>query len=359
MKVIQVMPEFALAGAEIMCENLVYGLQQQGVEVIIVSFYDYHSAITDRLEKNGIRIIYLNKKPGFDFSLYKKLYMLFKTEKPDIIHTHRYVTRYAIPSAICAKVKRKVHTIHTIAEKECGKAFRKLNKIFFKRANVIPVALSGVIQETIAQEYKIDKDKIPVIFNGVDLSKCKPKKNYTINKKIRILHIGRFCEVKNHKGLVQAFEIFHRKYPNSILQLIGDGELREEIQALVNEVGLSENVEFLGLQDKVYEYLCEADIFTLPSLYEGIPMTIIEAMATGLPIVATNVGGIPDMLVDGESALLTETDSKKIADAFLALANDECLREKLGTKGKTESVKFSSEVMARKYLRIYEGKHND
>lgn len=353
MKVIQVMPEFALAGAEIMCENLVYGLQQQGVEVIVVSFYDYHSAITERLEKNGIRMVYLNKKPGFDFSLYRKLYRLFKEEQPDVIHTHRYVTRYAIPSASCAKVKRMVHTVHNVAHKESSKIGRVLNKFFFKYANVIPVALSGLIQETIEKEYKIGKDKVPVVFNGVDLSKCKPKANYTIDGTIKVLHIGRFAEQKNHKGLVRAFEIFHREYPNSILQLIGDGELREEVQTLVDEDGLTESVEFLGLQDNVYEYLHNADIFTLPSLYEGIPMTLIEAMATGLPIVATNVGGIPDMLVDGESATLTERDNQKIADAFLRLATDENLRKKLGEKAKSESVKFSSTIMAKNYLEIY------
>lgn len=359
MKVIQVMPEFGLAGAEIMCENLVYGLQQQGVEVVVASLYDYRSAITDRLEKNGVRIVYLNKKPGFDFSMYKKLYKLFKTEKPDVIHTHRYATRYVIPSAIRAKTKRRVHTVHTLAQKECGKLSRKLNKFFFKRANVIPVALSGFVQETIKQEYKMSKDKIPVVLNGIDLSKCKPKADYVINETIKILHIGRFCEVKNHKGLVRAFEIFHREYPNSILQLIGDGELRGEIQSLVDEIGLSECVEFLGLQNNVYEYLHNADIFTLPSLYEGIPMTLIEAMATGLPIVASNVGGIPDMLVNGESAILADANSEQIADAFLRLANDEGLRKKLGAKAKVESVKFSAKTMAEEYLKIYKGIGND
>lgn len=353
MKVIQVMPEFGLAGAEVMCENLAYGLQQQGVEVIIVSLYDYHSAITDRLEKKGIRIVYLNKKPGFDFSMYKKLYKLFKAEKPDVIHTHRYVTRYVIPSAIRAKIKRRVHTVHNVAQKESEKIGRLLNKFFYKHANVIPVALSELVQETIQQEYKMSKDKIPVILNGIDLSKCKPKADYAINGTIKILHIGRFMAQKNHKGLVQAFEIFHQKYPNSILQLIGDGELRGEIQSFVDEAGLTECVEFLGLQDNVYEYLHNADIFALPSLYEGVPMTLIEAMATGLPIVATKVGGIPDMLVDGESAILTDVNIEQVADAFLSLATDECLRAKLGAKAKAESVKFSSKTMAEEYFKIY------
>ena len=355
MKVMQIIPSFALAGAEIMCENLIYALRDEGVEVIAVSLYDYHSPITKRLENAGVDVRYLGKKKGLDLSIIRKLRRLFKEEKPDVIHTHLYAIKYAMIAGMQAKVKSRVHTVHTIAQKEGGKFSQKLNKFFFKHANVVPVALSELVQETIQQEYKMSKDKIPVILNGIDLSKCKPKADYAINDTIKILHIGRFCEVKNHKGLVHAFEIFHRKYPNSILQLIGDGELRGEIQSFVDEAGLTECVEFLGLQDNVYGYLHGADIFTLPSLYEGIPMTLIEAMATGLPIVAANVGGIPDMLVNGESGILVDVDSEKIADAFLRLANDELLREKLGAKAKTDSVKFSAETMAGKYLEIYKG----
>lgn len=353
MKVIQIIPSFALAGAEIMCENLIYNLRAEGVEVIAVSLYEYHSPITKRLEDEGVDIRYLGKKKGLDLSMIKKLRLLFKTEKPDVIHTHLYAIKYAVIAGIQAKVKRRVHTVHTLAQKEYGKFSRKLNKFFFKHANVIPVALSEVVQKTVEKEYKLGKDKVPVIFNGVDLSKCKQKTDYTINGEIKILHIGRFCEVKNHKGLVQAFEIFHREYSNSILQLIGDGELREEVQILVDKAGLSKCVEFLGLQDNVYEYLHDADIFTLPSLYEGMPMTIIEAMATGLPIVATNVGGIPDLLLDGENAILTDVNSKKIADAFLTLAHNSALRSKLGMCAKLDAKRFSSINMMKEYYKIY------
>lgn len=293
MKVIQVMPEFALAGAEIMCENLVYGLRKKGIEVVVVSFYDYHSAITDRLEQSGVKIIYLNKKPGLDLSMYHKLYKVFKAEKPDVIHTHRYTTRYVIPSAIRARIKHRVHTVHNIAQKESEKAGRILNKFFFKCCHTVPVALSGLVQESICKTYKMKVERVPIVFNGINLGKCLPKTEYNSGEQIKILHIGRFMEQKNHEGLIRAFALFHKQYPKSVLQLIGDGEKRKEIERLVEALGLLDCVEFLGLQSNVYGYLHGADIFTLPSLYEGLPMTLIEAMGTGLPIVATNVGGFP------------------------------------------------------------------
>lgn len=354
MKIIQVMPNFALAGAEIMCENLVYGLKKQGVEVVIVSLFDDHSVITERLEKQGIKIIYLNKKLGMDFSIIRKLCKVFKQEKPDVIHTHRYATEYAIPAAVLAGVKKRVHTVHNVAQKENGRLGRFLNRCFFKINHVVPVALSAIVQESIEKEYKIKKEKIPVVFNGIDLSKCLPKTEYaTTDNTLKILHIGRFMQQKNHQGLIEAFSIFHEKFPKSVLQLIGEGDLRGEIEKMVAEKGLKDAVEFLGLQDNVYGYLHDADMFTLPSLYEGIPMTLIEAMGTGLPIVATKVGGVPDMLVDGESAILTDVDTEKIAKAFLELAEDQEKRKLLGESAKKAAVPFSAETMAEEYLKIY------
>lgn len=353
MKVIQVMPNFSLAGAEIMCEHLAHELQKNGVEVVIVSFFDQRSPITQRLENLGIKIVYLHKKAGIDFSMFRKLRKVFKQEKPDVIHTHRYATAYAIPAAILAGVKKRVHTVHNVAEKETGKLGRRLNKIFFKRHGVVPVALSEKVQESIVREYHLKKESVPIVCNGVDLSRCKEKTDYRAQGEFKILHIARFMPQKNHEGLISAFEIFHKQYENSTLWLIGDGETREQMQALVQEKGLENAVEFLGLKENVHEYLAKADMFTLPSLYEGMPITLIEAMGTGLPIVATAVGGVPDML-DSESGILTQVDSEKIAEAFLTLAKDEEMRKRLGENAKVRAKAFSAEQMAKGYWRIYE-----
>ena len=150
MKVIQIIPELDVAGAEIMCENLTYGLSALGVEVMVISFYDKKTPITDRLEQKGIRIIYLHKKQGFDISLYRKLSKIFKQEKPDVVHTHRYVMPYVIPVACINHISVKVHTVHSIATKEQGKKLRVLAKIFYNRFGVCPVALSPEVQKTIS-----------------------------------------------------------------------------------------------------------------------------------------------------------------------------------------------------------------
>lgn len=357
MKILQVMPEFALAGAEIMCENLIYELKKAGHEVIAVSMYDYHSPITERLEEHGIDIRYLGKKPGLDLSMIGKMRSLFKKERPDIIHTHRYLMQYAVPAAVLAGAKGRVHTVHNIAGKEFSKTARRLNNIFYKMCGVTPVALSELIADSIVEEYGISKDKIPVIFNGIDLTKCQVKEdNYNIEDNFKILHIGRFSEQKNHMGLLVAFADFHSRYPESELWLVGDGELRARAEEYVRENGLESSVKFLGLCDTVYSLLNEADMFILPSNFEGVPLTLIEAMGTGLPIVATPVGGVPDMLTDGESAILCDNDVSAISGAIETFYLSAEKRAQCGQAAKESSVRFSSAYTAESYIEVYKEK---
>lgn len=353
MKVIQMMPEFGLAGAEIMCENLTYALRDQGIEVVIISMYDFHSAITDRLESAGFKIIYLNKKPGLDFSMIWKMKKVFKQERPDVIHTHRYVMQYAIPAAILAGVKRRIHTLHSVATVENTPSARKVNKIFYKINRVVPVALSELVKDTIIEEYNLPSDKIPVILNGVDLGKCIPKESYKLHEPAKILHVGRFCDVKNHKGLINAFNLLQENNSNTELMFLGDGEERESIENQINELGLGEKIKLPGVQSDVHPFLTDADIFILSSIHEGVPMSIIEAMATGLPIVATAVGGVPDMLENGKDALLTEVDETAMCEALKKLLTDEELRQRLGKNAIAKSNEFSAAHMAKQYIKLY------
>jgi len=352
-KVILITPSLNMGGAEIMCENLANALVKTGVNLKIVSLYSQKTIISNRLENNGIEVVYLGKKRGLDISMIGKLCKLFAKEKPDVVHSHNNSIQYVIPAAILAKVKGRVHTVHSIAEKELIKPVRIIAKLFYKRFNVVPVALSEAVRDTVADEYRLPVENIPVIFNGINLSNCIVKTDYSVSGSFKILHIGRFEPVKNHAMLVKAFKMFHKRYPNSVLQLIGDGSERQNIERMVTELQLTDCVEFLGIQSNVYGYLHDADVFTLPSVYEGIPMTLIEAMGTGLPIVATRVGGIPNMFEDQESAILIEPQKEELFCTFEKLYLSESLRKSLGEQAKEKSSRFSYEKMAEKYLSVY------
>lgn len=353
MKVIQVIPAFRLAGAEVMCENLCVALKNAGVDVIAVSLYSENTAITDRLDKKGVRIEYLDKKPGFDASVIIKLVHLFKKEKPDVVHTHIYASKYALPAAAIAGVKKKIHTVHSMAQKEQGSLGKKVNTFMYRHCGVVPVALSSEVKKSIGEVYGLQESIIPVVYNGIDLSKCIRKNDYEANGVFTIVHVGRFMKVKNHKTLIRAFARFAEKKESIRLQLLGEGELLDEMKDYAEKLKVADKVEFLGLQSNVYPYLNKADVFCLPSEYEGVPMTLIEAMGTGLPIVASNVGGIPDMLVNGENALLVEPDDVAVETAIEKFYNDIEFRIRLGNAAALRSEEFSAKVMASSYIKIY------
>ena len=354
MKIIQVMPEFGLAGAETMCENLTYELRKLGHEVIILSLYDYHSPITERLEKAGINIRYLGKKTGFDLLMIVKLRRIFVQEKPDVIHTHRYVMSYAIPAAVLAGVKRCVHTVHSIATKEVSKNTRHLNKLFYRFVGVTPVALSEIIKDTILEEYSLPENKVGMVYNGVSLDKCQVKEEYTFKSEtIDIVHIGRFSVAKNHEKMIDAVCQVHDRNPRVRLSLYGDGEKKEQIKQYICSKNAEEFVLMRGLTDNVFPLLRAADLFILPSIYEGIPMTIAEAMGAAVPIVASRVGGIPDMIEDGRSGLLCDPTSDDIANKIELMIADENLRERCGKEALKGAEKFSAKSMALGYEAVY------
>lgn len=352
MKIVQVMPDFGLAGAETMVENLSCGLAAEGCDVLVISFFDLHTAITERIENRGIKIKYLGKKRGFDPSIISKMRKIIKAYQPDVIHTHRYVLPYAFLASMGFKAKR-VHTVHNVAQNEQTKVGKNINRVLFRYFNVVPVALSKEIQRTIQEVYGLPDNRIPVVFNGIDLSRCIVKESYARKDTFTVLHIGRFMDVKNHELLLRSFARFKGQHSDARLQLLGDGELKENMMQLAGQLNITDAVEFAGLQSNVYPWLHNADVFILPSKFEGMPMTLIEAMGTGLPIIASNVGGIPDMLSSQKEALLIEPKEEKIIEALEMVYSDAKKREYWGRNALQRSSLFSSQAMARKYLQLY------
>lgn len=351
MKIFQIIPSFEMGGAEIMCETLVYELKKMGHEVVVISLYSTETIITQRLKKANVDIRFLNKRSGFDTCMYSKLRSIFKEEKPDVVHTHLYVTKYVFPIAAKLKIKT-IHTLHSVAMHEASRVDRLINKHYYKRCDVIPVVLSKKNETAFLNVYKMPVGFSHVIMNGVNLGNCIEKSDYQIHGNFKIVHVGRFTAEKNHKILIEAFDVFHKKHMDSELHLVGDGAERSEIERMVKERNLSEFVFFHGVLSSVFEYLFEMDIFTLTSLYEGVPMSVVEAMGTGLPIVATAVGGVLDMLNENNSQLV-RVDKGEIAKAFEVYYLNRDLRERHGKCALKESNRFSSVTMAKKYVELY------
>lgn len=353
LKILQVIPDLDLAGAETMCENLSKELLKNN-EVAVISFFNRKTAIAKRLEKLGIKIFYLGKKRGLDLSMIFKIKKIIDDYKPEIIHSHRYAFDYVFLASKLCKHKgfKMVHTVHNVAEKEVPSYRIHFRKLFVKKNDVTYVAISKRIQETISQVYGLDKKDIPIVLNGVDISKCIKINDYSLKNKI--VHIGRFSEQKNHKYLIDIFERIYKVYPNFKLVLVGQGELEDDVKNYVKTKKLENNVVFYGTVDSSYKVLNEADMFILPSKWEGIPMTIIEALGTGLPVIAANVGGIPDMIENNKDGFICESIDE-YSDCINNLIKNQKLREKIGKNAIKKSFEFSSSMMCEQYLSIYNG----
>lgn len=352
-KVLQIIPDFGLAGAEKMCENLSVELKKnKNVEIEICSFYDKKTVICERLESLGIIIHYLGKHRGPDLLMFIRLVKLIKKINPNIIHTHRYVLSYVIPAVKLLKLHNTkiIHTLHSIASKETPKKMWKMQNSAFTKKMVYPVAISEKVKDSMSSVYSIPLDCVPVIYNGVPLDKCIIKTNYEMGN--RILHVGRFDDVKNHELLIDIFKKISDVDNSFKLSLIGSGPLEEKIKEKVYNLHLEDKVNFLGPQSNCYPFYNENDIFILPSKYEGMPMTIIEAMGTGLAIVCSKVGGIPDMIDDKIDGVLCNT-IEEFCEQILKIKNNLEYRTTLGQNALFKSKKFSSELMAKKYCDLY------
>jgi glycosyltransferase involved in cell wall biosynthesis len=351
----QIIPDLGIGGAEIMVEILSLQQVSQGMQVKVISLYNHQSAITNRMKENRIDLVFLDKMRGFDHKIIWQLVEIMQEFKPDVVHSHLYAVSYAMIAAIRAKVPVKVHTIHNIAVQEFGKRNRLLNRFFYHYCDLRPVSISPEIRKTVQLEYKLLENQVAMIYNGINLSKIRPKDNYQIKgQAVRIIHVGSFKEQKNHAGMIRSFRIVCDRYPNAKLQLIGGGDLQAKIKALVESLKLEKNVEFLGLQSDVFGFLNQADIFILPSLWEGMPISLIEAMATGLPVVATGVGGVPDMIEHEVSGLIVDINEELIAASLINLIENEHLRKNYGLLARQEADRFSDAKMAGDYFRLYQ-----
>lgn len=354
--VLQIIPDLGLAGAEIMCENLAYYLQSTSLyEVTVCSLYNKHTPVTDRIEKSGIKLVYLDKKTGLDFNIITSLIKLMKHLMIDIVHTHRYAIQYAMPAAVLAGVPIRIHTIHNIATKELNYPRRILSKILFNYFHVCPVSISPMVTNTIEEEYGIVKDKIPMVFNGINLDHCLIKKCYESTNVFRFIHVARMVYQKNHIMILEVAKKMKDEGRSFIINFVGEGNLEFELRELSIKLGLSDVVFFCGLTDNVYPFLESSDCFILPSIYEGMPVTLVEAMGCGMPIIASSVGGVPDMISDEEDGILIKPTTEELYAAMCKMMDSlSAYRERLGKNAKKRSELFSLQNMGVGYNLIYQ-----
>ena len=231
-----------------------------------------------------------------------------------------------------------------------------------KNATLI-VTVSKYSCDKIIQFYDADKTKIRIVPNGVDLQRFKPvqglesiKRQIGIDSKLCVLFVGRLIPRKGLSFLIEAAKYVVREFKETIFVIVGDGPLKNHLRAYLEEINLSGNFVFIGdVNENVLPalYNC-ADVFALPSIQEGQGIALLEAQATAKPVVAFDVGGVHETMVNKETGLLVKPDSRELADAILKLLSSWSLREQMGVKGREfVSNNFSWDICAQRMLQVY------
>ena len=343
-KIVFGISRFVYGGAEFMLKELILNLDKELFDIYVITKYGDNGTEIERvLKENNIKIIYSNSKRRFSLEFLFKCYRELKRIRPDITHTHLGIIIYFLPYIYLNKCK-SFHTVHNIPKKEGKKIYK-----FFYRKKVKPIGISETIAQMIREFYNI-KYRIPVIYNPVNLSKFKEIVPAKYDNMITLIIVARLYPQKNHKLLLEAFSQVIKE--NVQLKIVGDGPMKNELIEYASNLGISKKVEFLGQRDDIPYLLKSSDIFVLSSLWEGLPLSVLEAMAAGLPIISTDVGGVRDIVKDN-GILVENGNAEKLCEVIIKLIDDSTLRGEMGKKSLEYAKLYDSSVMAKKHTELY------
>ena len=358
-RVLQILPSFVTGGAERFVVQLMQSLDQNAFDVRALSLYGrQETQLESLLDRHQLTATYLNKTPGFDPRMFASVHRSIKEYEPDIIHTHLHAFRYLIPAMVSKAVTGFVHTVHSVAERERRRIGKWFPQLLFGR-RVVPVAIAAEVQRSIQRVYGVESVLIP---NGIPLDTyrhCSASRTQWRKQEgfapddVLLLCVGRFDPVKNHRLLIDSFAQTARESPNVHLLLAGDGHLRASLQAQVALLGLQDQVHFLGVRDDVPTLLSAADLFLFASDSEGSPLSLMEAMAAGLPIIGTAVGGVREMVSGEASVLVNAGDREALAAAINRISRDGERRKAMGRQASEQAVRFDVASMALAYQSLY------
>ena len=362
-KVVHIVPMLSPGGAERVAVHIVRGLNRQRYDPVVVSFTGRLGCDLDRLlEEAGVEVRYLGKRPGFDYRMYSRLHPVLRDCQPDIVHTHLHVLRYALPSLLLLKRSSLLHTVHNLAEREIEPRARWIQR-FALNHGVVPVAVAEEVALSLERLYGIQRCR--VISNGIPTNcyacpqtarrEWRAREGFG-DEDVLFVCVARFAPQKNHALLLKAFAQGPASDPNAHLVLVGEGVLQERLEEQAKNLGLAGQAHFLGLRTDIPDVLGAMDVFVLSSDYEGNPLSVMEAMASGLPIVSTAAGGVPDLFESGREGFIVQPgDVQGLSNSMVSLLGNREARQSMGMAAAQRAREsFDVSTMVRAYEELYE-----
>jgi len=359
MRVVQLVPSLSVGGAERVAALLARAHAAAGDAVAVVALgAAAGSWIEAELAQEGVAVHPLGKGPGLEPAVVGRLAARLRALRPDVVHTHLHVLKYLMPSLVGLRPRPVVvHTLHNLAREEAVAADRLVQRLCFGRG-VHPVAIGVAVAQSAAELY--GQQPAAVIPNGVPVgvfAEARAQHRAAARAAlglgdgdVLVFTAGRLNPQKNHALLLEAFA--DRRLAGATLALAGDGELRPALEA--QAAALGGRARLLGVRRDVPALLGAADLFALSSDYEGNPLVVMEAMAAGLPVVSTEVGCVPELVVPGTGLLVPPGQPAAFADALVALVADGPGRRAMGEAAAARAARaFDVALMARRYCALY------
>jgi len=345
------------AGAEAMVYHLLKGLlEYEDIELSAILFNE--GKLANLMRSLNITAKVLDEDRLSSFEILFKIRKIMLKEKNDIIHTHGY--KENILTFLAAKSIRKTKLVATqhgypeIYGREKNLTYRFLsilNLLFISKGFSRVVSVSKDIQEIFIKRFYFRNDKVTFIHNGIEIPNEIKRKN---KKPFVIGSAGRYFPVKNYSLMVEIAKIISEKN-NIIFKLAGDGLERQKIEKLIRKYGIEKAFIIKGFTDDITKFYGELDIYINTSLHEGIPMSVLEAMAHGLPIVAPKVGGFKEIIENGiQGFLIDEHNTQDFAEKCLQLYENPKLCKAMGYAAREKVIDFFSiNYFSKKYYLLY------
>lgn len=365
-RILLMIDDASLGGGQMHVLLLAKYLSQSKFEVSIAT--EPQGWLVDSANALKIPLYPINISNKITWQAFKEVQQLLKTKKFDIIHTHGGTAGFwgRLLSKIFSKSSKIIHTYH-------GLHYLNNTSLKSKIFQIIDQILLSITHQTICvchADYTsglkakvVSSNSSTIIYNGIEIDKFtevldkeKSQKIFNIdNEKFIFGNVARLHQQKGHQILLQAFAKIVKYNNNAHLLIIGDGELKDELTSLTENLGISHKVNFMGKRSDICEFLAAIDVFVLPSLWEGQPIALLEALAMGKPSITTAVNGIPEIInhqVNGY--LVNPNDVDNLYQGMMLVMSDQKLCEQLSNNGKiTISDKFSAQNMGDKIGEIY------
>lgn len=354
-KIAFIIPCLEYGGAQTMMLRLVDKMNFDKYEVIVlVRDSALNNELENMLKAQGVECIFLDIKKNL--SLLKRISAFYKFKKvldflkPDILHVHLesiYSYMYAI-----LKRKKVIVTIHSWPDRIVGKRLKVYVELLRRHNLIWFVGCANSVTERARDLMPKVKKNIECIYNPIDLSKYKCVKRNDRNI-FTYIHVGRMTEIKNQRMLIRAFSAVVKELPQSELLMVGNGELYEELQMLSEDLGLTDKIIFLGNISNVQELLSKSDVMVLSSDSECCPMAVLESMASGVPVISTAVGGIPELISEC-GILVSKGNLQELIEGMCLVQNDKFDLKNLKYKCLERIQPFSAELIAQQYEKMYD-----